>query len=419
VALNIAIEDLNLPDFIRAGDHVVWGQASAEPLTLTQRLWEQSSRIGPLKIFLGISYGSTLERAWCDQTRFSSYCGTGQNRRLSVAGRLDILPCHYSVLPARLGDTVDVLLLQLAPANAEGRYSLGLACEYLLPLIDRARVVIAEVSERVPFTFGEREIQEDEIDVVVKTSSAPLEITQPAPGAAELAIARHIDNLIEDGATLQLGLGALPEAILSHLSARNLGIHSGLIGDKVAELMNSGVITNTRKTIDPGMSVAGIMVGTRKLYDFADGNKSISLRSTDYTHSLSNLARIDRFVALNSAIEVDLTGQVNAEVANGVYVGAVGGAVDFLRGAHHSRGGMPIVALPSSIKTSQGPRSRIVNILNGPVSTSRADAGIIVTDHGVADLRHLTVSERQRAMIAIAAPEFREELERNSRGSAT
>lgn len=414
MAIRCAIEDLRFADFIRENDYIVWGQAGAEPASLTEKLSEESHNLGAINVFLGMSFGSSLERAWGKQTRFTSYCGTGQNRRLFAKGQLDILPEHYSALPASLSKSVDVLLLQLTPSMIPGKYSLGVACEYLLPLIRQARVVIAEVSQYVPLTFSEREIDEEEIHVIVETTRSPLEIKHPAPSPVEIAIAQQINKLVEDGATIQLGLGALPEAILACLSARELGIHSGLIGDQVASLMESGVITNARKSIDPGLTVAGILIGTLSLYGFADRNRSISLRSTGYTHALSTLARIDNFVALNSAIEVDLSGQVNAETANGMYVGAVGGAVDFLRGAHHSKGGLPIIALPSTVRTPQGLRSRIVASLSGPVSTSRADAGIIVTENGAADLRHLTVSQRRRALIEIATPEFQEDLDRSA-----
>ena len=210
--------------------------------------------------------------------------------------------------------------------------------------------------------------------------------------------------MIEDGATLQFGLGALPEAILGQLAdRRDLGVHSGAIGDQVAALMQSGVINNARKSIDRGVSIAGIMFGSQRLHDFAHNNPQIQFRSSSYTHGPGVLAQIERFTAINSAVEVDLSGQINAEVAAGAYVGAVGGAVDFLRAAHYSRGGLPIVALSSTA----GKHSRIVAKLNGPVSTPRSDAGIIVTEYGVADLRGATLGERARRLLAIAHPEHR------------
>src|SRR5690606_14393309 len=236
-----------------------------------------------------------------------------------------------------------------------------------------------------------------------------LEVPGAAAGEVEQAIARHIGGLVEDGSTLQLGLGSLPEAVLDCLrSHRDLGIHSGAIGNKVADLMEAGVITNARKARDTGITVAGVLFGGERIYRYAHLNRNIQLRSTDYTHSLEVLGSLDHLVTINSAIEVDLTGQINAEVAGGVYVGAVGGAMDFQRGAHASRGGLPIIALPAT--ALGGTRSRVVGRLDGPVSTPRADAGLIVTEYGVADLRGCDLRERARRMIDIAHPDFRDAL---------
>ncbi|MEK7436612.1 MAG: acetyl-CoA hydrolase/transferase C-terminal domain-containing protein [Pseudomonadota bacterium] len=409
---------LNALDFgalVRPGDSVMWGQANAEPLPLTQALMAQRHAIGNFKVFLGITYSDTLKAEYADCIRFSAYAGTGANRALSKAGKLDILPCHYSHLRDLIASRrlkVDVLLLQVAPANERGEYSLSIAHEYLIPALEAARVVIAEVNEQAPWTCGERPVLETDLDYIVRSSRPPLELVHPQAGTAELAIARHVAGLIEDGATLQFGLGALPEVILAALAdRRDLGVHSGAIGDQVAALMQAGVINNAKKSIDRGASVAGIMFGSKRLHDFAHRNPQIQFRSSAYTHGPSVLAQIERFTALNSAVEVDLSGQINAEVAAGVYVGAVGGAVDFLRAAHYSKGGLPIVALASTA----GRHSRIVAKLNGPVSTPRSDAGIIVTEYGVADLRGATLSERARRMIAIAHPDQREQLARDSR----
>lgn len=412
--------ELNALDFgaiVRPGDTVMWGQANAEPLPLTQALMAQRHAVGNFSVFLGISHSDTLSTEYADCIRFSGYAGTGGNRVLAKAGKLDILPCHYSHLRDLIASgrlKVDVLLLQLAPANARGEYSLSIAHEYLIPALEAARVVVAEVNEQAPWTYGERPLHEADLDYIVHTARPPLELVHPQAGAAEQAIARHVAALIEDGATLQFGLGALPEAILAALAdRRDLGVHSGAIGDQVAALMQAGVINNARKSIDRGVSIAGIMFGSRRLHDFAHRNANIQFRSSSYTHGPGVLAQIERFTAINSAVEVDLSGQINAEVAAGVYVGAVGGAVDFLRAAHYSKGGLPIVALPSTA----GKHSRIVAKLNGPVSTPRSDAGVIVTEYGAADLRGATLGERARRMLAVAHPEHRERLERESRGA--
>jgi acyl-CoA hydrolase len=413
-AKELDLQALDLAAIVRPGDTVLWGQSVAEPLPLTQALMAQRHAIGRFNVFLGATLSETLDPAYADCIAFSAYCGTGANRALAKAGRLEILPVHYSHLPALIAGgrlKIDVLMLQLAPADANGDYSLSMAHEYLIPALDAARVVIAEVNEQAPWTFGERPLRDSDLDYIVRTSRPPLEMRQSPPGEIECAIARNVAGMIEDGSTLQFGLGALPEAILAALAdRRDLGIHSGAIGDKTAELMETGVITNARKTIDRGIAVAGVMFGGRRIQRFCHRNPAVQFRSTAYTHNADVLASLERFVALNSAVEVDLSGQINAETAGGVYVGAVGGAADFLRGAHRSKGGLPVVALPSTA----GKTSRVVSSLGGPVSTPRSDAGIFVTEHGVADLRGAPVSERVRRMIAIAHPDFREQLEREA-----
>ena len=406
---------VDLSAFIRPGDGVIWGQGTAEPLPLTRALMEQRHTIGRFKVFLGMTYSDAVTPGCGDCIDFSSYCGTGRNRQLAEAGMLDILPVHYSQLPELIRSRrlkVDVLMLQVAPPDSAGNCSLSIAHEYLISALDTARVVIAEINEQAPWTYGERTVRESDFDCILRTSRPPLELHNPSPSEAELATARNVAGLIEDGATLQFGIGTLPEAVLAQLvDRRDLGVHSGLIGDQVAELTRAGVITNARKNIDRGATVTGLMMGGSHLYAFARHNRAVQFRSTDYTHDAEVLSSIERLASINSAIEVDLTGQINAELAGGTYVGAVGGALDFLRGARRSKGGLPIVALTAT----RGEASRIVARLHGPVSTSRSDAGIIVTEYGVADLRGLSLSERAKRMITIAQPCHREWLERESR----
>jgi acyl-CoA hydrolase len=414
---SVDVGELDLAAWVRSGDAVMWGQAAAEPVALTRTLFEQRHRIGDFEVFIGATWSDCADPAFCDRVRFRSYCGAGGNRLLARAGMLDILPCHYSQLPALIRSgalRVDVLMLQLAPADDNGYFSLSLAYEYLIPALDAARVVIAEVNEQAPWTFGSNVITADDIDVMVRTSRDPLRPPDARSGEIEQAVARRAAALIEDGSTLQLGLGAVPAAVLSQLhDRRDLGIHTGALVDSVVSLAKAGVITNARKSIDAGVSIAGVAMGGRELCDYVDRNSQVQFRSVDYTHSARTLGRIKRFVAINSAIEVDLSGQINAEMAGGIYVGAVGGAGDFLRGALNSDGGLPIVALPSVAGTGDRRVSRIVAKLNGPVSTPRSDSAIIVTEHGVADLRGLSLSERKQRLLAVAEPRFRESLERS------
>ncbi|MEZ5785875.1 MAG: acetyl-CoA hydrolase/transferase C-terminal domain-containing protein [Xanthobacteraceae bacterium] len=408
----LPVHEIDFSVLLRDGDRVTWGQAAAEPTSLTEALLAQRARLPAISAFVGMSWGTPLDGAADSPIRFLSYCGAGKNRALDQLGRLTILPSSYLELPTVLAGRIDVLMLNLAD-DGQGRFSFGAAHEYLPALVDGARLVIAEVNEQTPWTHGERVLGRDDIDIVVRTSR-PLAAPPPAkPGEADYAIARHVAGLVEDGATLQIGVGALPETILSALSGhRDLGLHTGLVTDGVVDLIEAGVLTNARKTLDPGISIAGFVAGGRRLLDHLHDNRSFCFRQTAYTHGPSVLDRLDRFTSINAALEVDLTGQINAEVAGGRYVGAVGGAGDFLRGAQRSRGGVPIVALPATVVSRSGVASRIVASLSGPVSTPRSDVGFIVTEYGIADLRGQTLPERRRRMIAIAAPQFREGLER-------
>ncbi len=409
--------DAQLMALVRPGDTLWWGQATAEPLTLTRALVRRRHALaqgGRLRVFVGLGASDTLQAAHADTFDFFGYAAGGPHRCLTEAGVLDILPCHYSQLPGLIRSGVllaEVVLLQVSPPDEQGRHSLGLAQEYLPAAIERARVVIGEINPAIPWTHGGLHLQASDFALLVDAEHPPLDQSRSAPGPVEQAIARHVAALVEDGATLQLGVGNLPEAVLAALHGhRDLGLHSGAVGDGIAGLAEAGVLTNARKSLDTGVGIGGILMGSERLRRWAHRNPALQLRGTGYTHDPEVLAASHKLAAINSAIEVDLTGQINAEVAAGVYVGAVGGAVDFLRGAARSRGGLPIVALPA---TARG-KSRIVAQLNGPVSTPRSDAGLIVTEHGVADLRGQTLSRRVRRLIDIAAPEHREDLERQA-----
>ena len=405
------MSEFDLSRWIRPGDTVAWGQANGEPLGLIDALVEQRRHLARLRLFLGIGGARRLTPEHADAFDFLAYCGSGSNRALAEAGVLDILPSHYSQLPALIRSgrlRIDVVLLQVSPADEHGRHSLGLANEYLVAALDTARVVITEVHQQVPWTHGERTVHADRIDLCVPASYPLPDSRTPAASGVEEAIAGHIAGLVEDGATLQFGIGSLPRAVLARLAdRRHLGVHSGVIHDGVADFMEAGIVTNARKTIDRGVTVTGLLMGSERLHRFAHRNPDIQLRGSDYTHDAGVLAALDRFVAINSAIEVDLTGQVNAETAGGLYVGAVGGGLDFLRAAQRSRGGVPIVALPS---TARG-RSRIVARLDGPVTTPRSDAVVVVTEHGVADLRGLSLHRRQQRLLDIADPSQRDALD--------
>jgi acyl-CoA hydrolase len=410
-ALEIDASAFEVAQYVQPGDVVAWGQCGAEPCTLTETLAAQRHSVGGrFTAMVGALWSDTFKPAHADVIDFVSYCGAGANRRLAEAGVLDVLPIHYSQFARAFSEgpnRVNVLMLQVAPVDGGAGYSLSIAHEYLVPIVRSARVVIAEVNTAAPCTYGSHMLDVTDFDVLVRTHRAPLELSRAPAGDTELRIAQHAASLIEDGATLQCGIGALPETILGQLiEHRDLGIHSGTIGDAVADLCERGVVTNARKRENSGITIAGTMMGSRRIYAFAHRNLAVQFRPTAYTHDIDVLGHIDRFVAINAAVEVDLTGQINAEVISGRYVGAVGGAIDFMRGAARSHGGVSLIALPASARGA----SRIVAKLSGPASTPRADAGVIVTEHGVADLRGLTLRQRVRRMLDIAAPDARATL---------
>lgn len=407
----------DLTAHVRPGDTITWGQTCAEPATLVELLVQQADRIGQLRCFIGIPAQSALTVDTVpDALTVHSYCGAGSNARLHAAERLEIWPVHYSTLPDLLsgGDFhCDVVLVQVSPPDEHGRHSLGLGDDYFSAAIDTARVVIAEINDQVPFTYGARTLTADQWTASIHTSRTPGELPTPPVGDDTRAVARRVAQLVPDGATLQFGIGALPEAVLAELHGhRDLGIHSGIVNDTAMRLIESGVANGARKSRDVGIAVGGLFGGTRELFRWAHRNPAVQLRPTSYTHDPAVLASSHQLVAINAAIEVDLTGQVNAEVAAGRYVGAVGGAVDFLRGADRSPGGIPIVALPALARR----QSRIVSELSGPVSTPRSEGLVIVTDHGVADLRGATLSQRVERMIAVADPAHRADLDARADG---
>jgi len=409
-------ENLDLSALVRAGDTVVWGQGPGEALTLTETLVAQRHSIGNFKAFFGLSLSETLEPAHSDRIEMSSYAGIGTNRALCAAGCLNIVPCHYSQLPDLI--SCDVVLLHLSPANGAGLHSLGVAHDYLPAITARARVVIAEVNERMPWTFDGGAMNHVRIDYIVPTSRALIDVADPQPDEITNRIAGHVAGLVPDGAVLQIGVGALPGAILHSLrDHRRLGIHTGLIGDGLVDLMECGAVTNETKTVDRGLSVTGLAFGTRRLYDFVNTNPAVAFRPPVITHAGDIAAGLDAFISVNSAIEVDLTGQVNAETAGGKYLGAVGGQVDFVRAARLSANGKSIIALPAT--ASNGTASRIVRVTNSAtVTTARSDTDIVVTEFGAAHLRGLTLAERASSLIAIAHPDFREDLARRARDIA-
>ncbi|MBW8752942.1 MAG: acetyl-CoA hydrolase/transferase family protein [Sphingomonadales bacterium] len=405
--------DLDLSRYLRPGDHIVFGQACGEPTTLVEALIQQGAVIGNLSAFIATSFSGLFTPETADSFRLSSMGAIGALRSMTKAGKLDVIPVHVSQVGPLISAGVipcDVAMIQVSPADAQGNHSCGLISDYVRAAVDKARVVIAEVNEAVPFTHGET-IPASAIDVAVRVARAPVEVAPARIGETDEAIARHCAGYIGDGSVIQTGVGAVPDAILRLLHDRkDLGVHSGMLGDGLVDLFEAGVITNARKEIDRGVTINGALIGTKRLYDFAHDNQAIRMTPTSYTHDAAVLGRLSRLVTINSALEVDLTGQVNAEQSGAAYMGGTGGQVDFVRAGARSPGGASLMVLGSTAKG--GTISKIVPTLAGPVTTARTEVDVIVTEHGAAELKGQSLAERTRRLIAIAHPDFREDLDR-------
>lgn len=331
-------------------------------------------------------------------------------------GRADFTPVFLSEVPRLFKSGLlptDVALVHVSPPDEHGFCSFGIEVGMTKPIAQAAKIIIAEMNQRMPRTLGDSFIHLSKLDVVVPVDYVLPEIHMADTSETVQRIAEHVAALIPDGATLQTGIGAIPDAVLSRLQThKDLGIHTELFSDGIIDLISRGVITGERKTLHPGKVIAGFVMGTQRLYDFIHDNPVIELHPQDYVNDPFVIAQNARMVAINSAVEVDLTGQVCADSIGPRLYSGVGGQLDFIYGASRSPGGVPVIALPS---TALGGRaSRIVDMLKpgSGVTTSRNHVRFVVTEHGVADLYGKTVRARARALIAIADPRFRDELTR-------
>ena len=334
-------------------------------------------------------------------------------REAEQAGRLDFMPMQMRAVFDYFGQgqAFDLLLLQVAPPDPCGLSRHGFGVEYMDAMIANSECILAEVNGELVPPAGAPAIAFDSIDFVIETAHPIIEMPLPSVDDTSLAIARHVASLIPDGACIQTGIGAIPAAVLSDLSDKNdLGLHSGLIDDAGMALINQGNVNGSRKSIDRDMHIVGMAIGTRALYEWLSVRPDVQFRGADYTHDVRVISQIERFVSVNSAIEVDLTGQVNAESVAGCQISGTGGSVDFMRGAMLAPGGRSIVALGSTARG--GILSRIVSRFDEgtPLTALRTDIDTVVTEHGIAELKGQSLQARRERLIAIADPQFRDSL---------
>jgi 4-hydroxybutyrate CoA-transferase len=401
---------------IKPGDRVFFSIASGQPQTLLHALAEDFEYYKNVEVISGFLLGEhPLAKKGLES---SFHCVSLQIspaiRKEWEEGRIDFLPVRISDMPSVFGPDgpapVNVALIQVAPDQA-GRFSLGVSTSMAYPLASGARAIVAEVNAQTPRTFGPCSFSPSEIDFCVESSIPLLAYPEIKIGEAERRIAEFIAELIPDGSTIQIGIGNLPAAILQLLQGKkDLGIHSGMLPDGVVDLVEKGVITNQRKRIHKGKIVAGELIGTEKLFRFAHENSLLEMHPSQVSHNARLIADIDQFVAINSVVEIDLTGQINAESVNGTQISGVGGQGDFVEGAFFSQGGKSITALTSTAGKEK--ISRIVPRLAGgaAVTIPRYLTDLVVTEFGVAQLRGKSFQQRADALIAIAHPDFRDGL---------
>jgi acyl-CoA hydrolase len=405
---------------VRSRQRVYVHNGCAEPTDLVQALTRRGPAVRDVEVLhmatMGIADYSLPE--YEGHFRHNALFIGGNVRKAVQEGRADYTPIFLSEIEGLFTSgalPVDVCLLQCAPPDNYGYMSLGVAIDASLTAAQCAKHVIVEINDQMPRTHGDTFLHVSRVDAFVETSHPLAEYPKHPISDTQREIARHVAPLIPDGATIQTGIGGIPEAVLGLLrDHKDLGIHSEMIPDSAVDLIRAGVINGERKTLHPRKCVAGFVLGAKPLFDFINDNPSFEFHRTAYANDPFVIAQNDRMVALNSAIEVDLTGQVCADSMGHTMYSGIGGQVDFLRGAARSKGGLPIVTLPATAK--DGKISRIVPRLQpgAGVVTSRGDVHYVITEYGVAYLHGKTLRQRAEALIAVAAPQFRDELERHA-----
>ena len=401
---------------VKSGDRVVFAHACGEPLELVDALVARAPELRDVEIVHMVAMGKgEYAKPEFAESFFHNSVFVGASTRDAVHnGRGDYTPTFFHEIPDLFLKgylPVDVVLIQLSPPDKHGWCSFGISVDYTKPAASVAKTVVALVNPNMPRTHGDSFIHVSDIDVIIEGDAPIIELQPPRIGPVEEAIGQHIAGLVDDGSCLQLGIGGIPDAVLLFLHAKNdLGIHTEMFSEGVVDLYNEGVVTNARKTLHRDKMVANFLMGTRRLYDFVDDNPAVNMFPVSYVNDPFVIAQNDQVVAINSAIQVDLMGQVVADTMGPMQFTGIGGQVDFVRGAARSKGGKAIIALPSTAK--KGTVSRIAATISdgAAVTTMRADVDYVVTEHGIAHLKGKGLRERAFALLDIADPAFRDQI---------
>ena len=408
------ITDKQFVELLKPGQTVYIQNGCTQPIVLVEALKNNPQCAEKVRFIsmvnrLNPNNFTTLHPTTEQETFFMS----GFLRKGYDPARLHILPFHLSEIYRYLADVadIDIACVQVAPADHRGQHSFAMTGDYVPAVGHRAKVVVAEVNPSLPVCAGAPTIAAEDIDYYVESDHDLLIWTSRPPKDELAALGRNVASLVDDGDTIQMGVGTASDAVLAALTGhRDLGIHTGLVPDNLVDMVEAGAISGAKKSIDKGRIITGSAMGTERLYDFIANSDIVDFKPVSYTHDVSILSQIDNFRVVNSAVEVDLFCQVNCEYMGGQQIAGIGGQLDFVRGAKRAKNGISILALQAS--TRKGEVSRIVSRIpqNALVSVPRSDADFIVTEHGIADLRFASVNQRAERLIAIAAPQFRDQL---------
>ncbi len=401
---------------VKDGDFIIVPTGVGEPPTLLTALSEQRQRLHDVKVaqILAIRKFAYIDPETVDHIRPVALFYGAATRAGGQAGWIDFIPNYFSEIPSLIGRgqmPADVVMSMASPMDAHGYFSLSLGADYTMAAVAKARAVILEVNPNVPFAFGNCHVHISQVAALVESNEPVLEVGLPKIGPVQEAIGKYVADQIEDGSTLQIGYGGIPDAVVMQLTDKHdLGIHTEMIGDGILTLLESGAVTNRRKNYLPGKMVATFALGSSKLYKFMDRNPALEMHPVDYTNDPGLAGQNDKLVAINATLQIDLLGQCGSESLGYLPYSGTGGQADFVRAANRSNGGKAFIVLPSTAKDDT--ISRIVPVLSPGthVSTSKNDINYVVTEFGVAQLRGKSARQRARELIGIAHPHFRAEL---------
>lgn len=407
--------------FIKSGYRVAFSEAAGEPTTLVDAMVANAAAYRNVTVshMVTVSGGLYSHPEYKENFRWEGWFAGPTTMNSLEQGHGDFVPVCFSKIPKMMREGVfpiDVYMVQVAPPDEHGYCSLGVTVDYAYQGVKSAKVVLAEVNDQMPVTYGDTWIHVSELDRIVLTSRRLHELKPLEIDTVEEAIGKYCASLIDDGSTIQLGIGAIPDAVCAQLRGkRHLGVHSGMISDGLLDLVEAGVIDCSEKSIDKGKMVAAVLWGTKRLYDFANQNPMVEMRTSDYVHSVPVIAQNNKFIAINSCIQVDFMGQVVAESIGAKQISGAGGQLDFVRGANESLDcqGKAIIAMPSAVIKNDGSMiSKIVPFIDhgATVTVSRLDVDFVVTEYGIASLKGKNLKDRARQLINIAHPDTREEL---------